>query len=392
MIGGLIHRRSHRDGLVIVASVIGGCASGVAALASWAQSVGATPAALFRANRAWSSLIRVGAIPVELIALVWFVAVGVLSSLHQTHRAQSLAPVAFLTATPLIGFGLWFTIARPGTCWVIVVATAAATVVLVAAGVSQQSWPTNFVRAVISDIGVLASSPRGLAWTAGFLAVPLLLAAIIRTQVGRVDDPFGLDLRRWYVAQEPLRRPELASDNKIRVVVFTDYQSSDRYAVPEAAAEIDAYRKQGLSAELVVRDFPLDNNCNSAHAAIPHTAACEAACAVRLVRAVQGQADADNMAMWLYRRGPVLSPELVERRLQDLGLLEQYRLRRSTLLEEVAADAQLGRSLGIRGTPTFVVNGVRLPMGNRILTRILRYEQERRKTGRGVFPRPAPGL
>jgi hypothetical protein len=110
-------------------------------------------------------------------------------------------------------------------------------------------------------------------------------------------------------------------------------------------------------------DFPLDNECNSLRGATTgglHPAACEAAAAVRLARRQSPRVEED-VVKWLWDHQKQLTPELVFD-----GVNEQFALNVREHYEElrldVAREAAEGRAVGVLGTPTFFLNGRRLPL------------------------------
>ena len=103
------------------------------------------------------------------------------------------------------------------------------------------------------------------------------------------------------------------------------------------------------------RDFPLESECGFGGI---HGSACEAAVAVRLARAKNKGAE---LEAWLFERQESMSRDLVKEGLAADRPGDQ--LRRGSirkLLEQVRADARLGQQLGVQGTPTFFVNGIRV--------------------------------
>lgn len=184
---------------------------------------------------------------------------------------------------------------------------------------------------------------------------------------------------RWYLAQRPSEQPEFSRADGIRVVAFTDYQC------PFCAGGIPAGERitrtfavtSGLSVEYVVRDFPLDANCNPGTRYRRHSSACEAAAAVRVVRRHRGDSEADKVAAWLYERSRALSPQYISDKMSELGLADALATGRDDALETIARDGSLGASIGVTGTPTFVVNGVRLRGGATTLEHALRLEASR---------------
>jgi protein-disulfide isomerase len=366
---------------ILSTAAVGACASGVAAAVSFAEQVGLTPPELFMHARRWCSLSRLGGIPVEFIALVWFAAVLVLYAPRRPRRQLSRGPTVFVTAVPMAGFGLWQSVAADNLCWPVIVATAAAIAVLVATAVATDEWPVSLLKALRSDLANVVSRPWSRASVSGFLGVSVITGALLHVAAVRV--PPGVardrDLHRWYLNEVSQRMPDWTADDAVRVVVFSDYQCpACADTVPSSVEMAENRRKNGLDIDLVIRDFPLDSKCNAPHLRDVHPVACEAAYAARLVGATRTEEQAAELRAWLYSRGQSLTPELLRARLGDLGLAGEFEQQYSSLRDAVALDVAAARALGVNATPTFIVNGVRLPNGPGVFARTLDYEEHRR--------------
>ncbi|MFS8609105.1 MAG: Na+/H+ antiporter NhaA [Gammaproteobacteria bacterium] len=108
--------------------------------------------------------------------------------------------------------------------------------------------------------------------------------------------------------------------------------------------------------KFVTKDFPLEAECNPAAPGGRHFAACEAAVAVRLARA-KGKATA--MEEWIFANQPQLTPDLIREGVKSIAGVTDFDAQYAKTLELVRADAMLGQSLQVTGTPTFFINGRR---------------------------------
>jgi len=106
----------------------------------------------------------------------------------------------------------------------------------------------------------------------------------------------------------------------------------------------------------ITKDFPLDPECNSLGGG--HLAACEAAAAVRLARE---KGRADQMEDWLFANQTTLTPENVKQAASTVAGVADFDARYAKTLDLVRADVAQGVQLGVRGTPTFFMNGIKLP-------------------------------
>ena len=107
----------------------------------------------------------------------------------------------------------------------------------------------------------------------------------------------------------------------------------------------------------VLRDYPLDAECNANVANTIHPSACEAAVAVRLARLKDRE---EPMIEWIFSNQPMLTPELVKQGARDIGRVPDFEAKYASTLESVKSDIALGKSLGVMATPTFFINGVKI--------------------------------
>jgi protein-disulfide isomerase len=112
------------------------------------------------------------------------------------------------------------------------------------------------------------------------------------------------------------------------------------------------------AVKFITKDYPLDPECNSNTPGGQHLAACEAAAAVRMARD-RGRADA--MEEWLFDNQPSMTPAMVREGVKNVGKVPDFEERYPRVLELVKGDIALGAQLGVHATPTFFINGVRIP-------------------------------
>lgn len=346
---------------VVSGAVIGVSAASIASGISLAERLGWTPAMLHMRTRFWSSQLLIGAVPIEYVAVMWFVAV--LTFYGRGVRNTSSVALAFFGAAPVAAMSVWFLWVRNSQCWPVAGIAIGGALVMIGAALDSEAW----------NVPAPRLRPWARASLVTFVAAAIIGGAAIHMHAGAVPPKEALraDLLRWYASRKP--RPAamaggLVGQDVVRVTVFTDYQSNqDRFDVPRKRDMLDSYRRRGLAVEWDVRDFPQDASCNPRTSATgpdrPHDAACEAAYAVRLVRDLRGANEAASLGDWLYRRGPALSPTVVRERLAELGLGAELETRYASVKAAVAKDIQLGRDLQLYGTPVYFVDGVWVPQG-----------------------------
>ena len=98
------------------------------------------------------------------------------------------------------------------------------------------------------------------------------------------------------------------------------------------------------AVKLVLKDYPLNRDCNDALGQTIHSAACEAAVAVRLAAATTRR---EAMEEWLYTHQPAMTPPSVRQAARDIGQITDFDARyqsdRSSL---VKGDVALAGSSG----------------------------------------------
>ena len=104
----------------------------------------------------------------------------------------------------------------------------------------------------------------------------------------------------------------------------------------------------------VTMDFPLDSECNTAGI---HPAACEAAAAVRMAKA---RGKGPEMEEYFFSNQEKMTPTWVKDSVRKIANVTDFDAQYAKVLEQVKADAALGRQLDVQGTPTFFVNGIKV--------------------------------
>jgi protein-disulfide isomerase len=150
-----------------------------------------------------------------------------------------------------------------------------------------------------------------------------------------------------------------AEGAKVVIVKFNDYQCpacGQSYLLYKPILAKYAASHPG-AVRVVMKDFPLNANCNPAVRTVLHPAACDAAVAVRLARAVNR---GDQMEEWLYTHQQEMTPASVRQAARDVGSVTDFEAKYQTTLESVKADIALGQQLRVAQTPTFFINGLKV--------------------------------
>ncbi|HEY5619984.1 MAG TPA: vitamin K epoxide reductase family protein [Vicinamibacterales bacterium] len=160
----------------------------------------------------------------------------------------------------------------------------------------------------------------------------------------------------WLAGQPRVELGVPANGARVVVVKFNDYQCpACRQAYIAYKTIQQKYESQypGQVAFLNV-DYPLESECNTGGI---HSAACEAAVAVRLARTRNRHRE---MEEWLFDNQATLTRDRVKEGLAEIAQVTDFDARYTAVLQDVRTDAQLGQKLQINGTPTFFINGIRI--------------------------------
>ncbi len=164
-----------------------------------------------------------------------------------------------------------------------------------------------------------------------------------------------------FLAQQPRIPVMVPSDGAAVVIVkFNDYQCpACGLTYRDYKAVLAKWNKeQPGKVKFITKDYPLERQCNQYAGQDLHPGACEAAVAVRLARE-KGRAEA--MEDWLFANQPAMTPETVKNAALTVGQVKDFDARFNGMLELVKADIAQGAQLKVSGTPTFFMNGMRIP-------------------------------
>jgi vitamin-K-epoxide reductase (warfarin-sensitive) len=245
--------------------------------------------------------------------------------------------------------------------------------IFVTSGSASETDMRSLPARILRDLRSLVASPAALVAT---LAVAAGVSALVAYFPRQVETPLSAaapapapaalaqaqqsEFERWYTTQP--RVPIAVANDGAKVVVlkFNDYMCPPcRQTFAEYKPVLAKWQSAhpGL-VKFEVRDYPLDPECNSNAPGGQHLASCEAAVAVRLAKEKGRGAEVET---WLYDNQGQLTPLLVKQGVKDIGKVNDFEARYAATLELVKGDIALGAQLGVRGTPTFFVNGVRIP-------------------------------
>jgi protein-disulfide isomerase len=199
----------------------------------------------------------------------------------------------------------------------------------------------------------------------------------------------GSAFARWYDRLPQVSIPAELQPAAVTLLEFVDYQCPVCRSADAQYQKIleDVSLKYGQRFAFVQVDFPLENECNGTWGRLGkrgglHPAACEAAAAVLLARTEHPSVQR-AVVEWMWANQPELKTDHVFD-----GVKAQFgfdvRPRYQELRTAIVRSVEHGQRLGVSATPTFFLNGRRLPfLRADVMLRALEIEMTRSSAPRG---------
>jgi uncharacterized membrane protein/protein-disulfide isomerase len=320
-------------------------------------------------------------VPVAIAGGLWFAVAALLSWAGMSAREavrESIPGYLFVLSTLALsvilylGYASFFLI--KAVCVVCLITYAAVIGLFLVSGAATSVPMKTLPGRAARDARVLAGSPLAIALVVLFFAGAVsTLAFFPRESVsaGGAGDPSAQaaatpavtqdqrsEFERWYSSQPRVPLVVPADGAKVLVVKFNDFQCpacGQSYTAYKPIFAKYAAEKPG-QVKLVLKDYPLNRDCNDNIGQSIHPAACDAAVAVRLVPPAKVEA----MEEWLYGNQPTMTPQSVRQAARDVGGVTNFEARYAPTLALVKGDVTLGRQLQVKSTPTFFINGVKI--------------------------------
>jgi protein-disulfide isomerase len=217
------------------------------------------------------------------------------------------------------------------------------------------SNPVAFIAAIL----LLAATGSAIAFFPKEATTPAQAAATSTAPSGDARENFA---SAW--AQQPRVDLGIPADGaKVIIVKFNDYECGACRQAHElykpALAKFAASHPGAV--KYVVKDYPWDMSCNfnSSQTIRGHEAACYAAGAARMAR---DRGKFEEMETWLFANQgatPAAVRDITAKMLDVKDFDKEYALK----LPDIRRDIADGGALLVNGTPTFYINGVKLPGG-----------------------------
>jgi len=325
---------------------------------------------------------RVFGIPVAAGGAIWSALVLLLSTYGMRKPAEDIAQRAagyvFLLAT--LGLAAVFYFAYTSffvlkqacpLCLTMYVSVVAIFLLSAAAAGSLRELPSRLG----ADLAGLRTSPTAATLAAVWIVASLALVVFFpheqtvsaqgaeqETAPTETLDANQLsEWHQWLDKQTPVTEPAVLPSGPVKVLIvkFNDFQCpACRQAYFSYRGIFEKYQKQYPEAfKFENKDYPLESECGMGGA---HQFACEAAVAVRLAKEKGKNLELED---WLFSTQDQFSRDHIKEGLQRFAGVkpEEYESRYAAVSKEIRTEAALGNKLGVSGTPTFFINGVKVP-------------------------------
>jgi uncharacterized membrane protein len=319
----------------------------------------------------------VSGVPVALGGVIFFawVLLMVWASRGKSRVGDSAPAYVFAASTLALavvlylGYASFFVLHE--VCPLCVTTYVAVIGIFVISGGASSVAMSKLPRRALTDARVLFSTPlaliiaiafvAGSSW--GMTAFPREADRPVQQQLPAVSDDQRSQLEQWWDMQPKI--PNFPFDNagaKVMIVEFADFQCPhcrDMYFAVQPV--IDQYlASQPKDVKFLFKTWPLNSDCNASVPTVNFVASCDASVAYLLSKP---KGTSDKLKDWFFTHQPELSPTTVRRAAEDVGKVTDFDAAYSKTVQQVKTDASIGAALGVNSTPTFFINGKRIPGG-----------------------------
>jgi uncharacterized membrane protein len=331
-----------------------------------------------------SSYATVAGVPVAAGGAIWAAAVLLLAVWGMRHTSSELAGriagYIFLLATAGLAAVFYFAYAsffvlgqKCPLCMTMYVSVAGIFLASAAAATSLTAIPARLGEDLKGLTRSQTATTLAVAWLAAAIALvvlfpreqavgssgPALAEAIPEPELETLSPEQTAEWNKFLDKQVPAKEPALTptGNEKVLLVKFNDYQCpSCRQTWALYRGIIAKYEREYPGVFVYqTRDLPLEPECGLQ---LNHMMACEAAAAVRLARTKN---KGPEMEAWLFNHQSFeMTRDDVKKGLAEVAQITNFDEQYQGLLPAIRQDVQLGQKLGVTGTPTFYMNGVKI--------------------------------
>jgi protein-disulfide isomerase/uncharacterized membrane protein len=319
-------------------------------------------------------------IPVAIFAAIWFAGASLLTVTGMVARdnvRESVPGYLFAASTLALAVVLYFEyvsfVVLKAVCLLCLVMAGAVVGLFFLSGATTQFPMTSLPRRALHDLRTLVSTPLAIVVVVLFLGGAVSALAFFPREGAVTDEtassaaapaptPSASQQSEFerFMTTTP-RVPIVISPEgaKVLIVKFNDFQCPPCRNSHMAYKPILAKFAMEHPGEVryVLKDYPLDADCNANVASTIHPSACAAAVAVRLARTHNRE---EAMIEWIFANQPALTVELVKQAARDVGQVTDFDAKYATTIAAVKSDIALGKQLGVMATPTFFINGLKI--------------------------------
>jgi len=314
-------------------------------------------------------------IPVAIFGALWFVVAAFLSvvGLRARDAVRESAPgYLFALSTMALAVILYLgymSIVRLHMYCPLCLTTYAAVIGLFIVSGAATTFPmTTLPRRAPRDLRVFFGSPLAVALAVVvFAGAVLTLVLFPREPVAMAASPDPAaaltqdqrsEIERFMAGAPRVPLIISAEGAKVLIVKFNDFQcpacGQSYLQYKPILAKYEASNPGAV--KMILKDYPLNPSCNPNVQVMLHPAACDAAVAVRLARQHNKEAEMED---WLYTHQPQMTPPSVRQAARDIGGITDFDAKFDSTMTLVKGDIALGKTLYVKGTPTFFINGVK---------------------------------
>jgi len=310
-------------------------------------------------------------VPVALFGAIWFglaTVVAIAGVAGPPSVRESVPGYLFVLSTAALAVVLYLAYASFALlkvyCPLCLITYAAVIGLFLVSGAATSVPMTTLPRRAARDLRLLVASPLAIALAVLFIGGAVSTLAFFPREGGVAAEASSLspdqrsEIER-YMASAP-RLPIIvpAEGAKVLIIKFNDYQcpacGQSYLAYKSILAKYEAHSPGAV--RMVLKDYPLNPGCNTGVGMV-HSAACEAAVAVRLAKEHKR---GDALEEWLYTHQAEMTPATVRQAARDIGGVTDFDARFPATVELVKGDTMLGKQLGVKSTPTFFIDGVKV--------------------------------
>ena len=147
----------------------------------------------------------------------------------------------------------------------------------------------------------------------------------------------------------------------VLIVEFADFQcGACKTQYLNTQPILDKYKGRPSDVRFELRHWPISSLCNPTVPTAVHPASCDAAAAYEMAK---GKGTSDLLKDWFFINQEKLSPATVRRAAADVGKITDFDTQFPKAIQQVRTDASLGTAIGVSSTPSFFINGRRIPGG-----------------------------